>query len=84
MTPRHARGSRPPSGLLLIALGIAVGILAYLVGDASEGAGSEGAPSGAAAATSSVRAPKSADGGGATATVSEPSPSPSPGRRGSW
>ncbi|MGA9161942.1 MAG: CapA family protein [Actinomycetota bacterium] len=81
MTPR-ARRSRLPLGLLLIALGIAVGILAYLVGGADEGAGSEGAPSGAAAATSSVGVPKGADGGGATAAASESSPSPTPEPRG--
>jgi len=71
MTPRHGRRARLPFGLVLIALRIAVGILAYLVGQADDGAGAEGAPG----ATSSVRAPKGAGdpaggGGGPTATTS--------------
>jgi len=37
VTPRHARRSRVPFGLLLIALGIAVGIAAYVVDRADEG-----------------------------------------------
>ena len=37
MTSRHARRSRVPFGLLLIALGIAVGVIAYVVGRADEG-----------------------------------------------
>ena len=37
MTSRHARPSRIPFGLLLIALGIAVGVAAYLVDRADEG-----------------------------------------------
>jgi Bacterial capsule synthesis protein PGA_cap len=60
VTSRHSRRSRIPFGLLLIALGIAVGILAYIVGRADDEAGAEagtGAPS-------AVRAPSSAVGGG--------------------
>ncbi len=73
MTSRHARRSRVPFGLLLVALGIAVGILAYLVGGADGGAGSVGASPRAAGATSGVRASKTMDG----VTTPEPSPSPS-------
>jgi poly-gamma-glutamate capsule biosynthesis protein CapA/YwtB (metallophosphatase superfamily) len=44
MTSRRGRRSRVQFGLLLIALGIAVGILAYVVGRADDEAGAEGAP----------------------------------------
>ena len=43
MTSRHSPRSRIQFGLLLIALGIAVGILAYLVGRADDDAGAEAA-----------------------------------------
>jgi len=43
MTSRHSRRSRIQFGLLLIALGIAVGILAYIVGRADDDAGAEAA-----------------------------------------
>ena len=43
MTPRHGRRARVPFGLVLIALGIAVGVLAYLVGRADDEAGAQGA-----------------------------------------
>jgi hypothetical protein len=47
MTPHRGR-ARVPLGLVLIALGIAVGVLAYLVGrsDDEAGARSTGAPKG--------------------------------------
>ena len=50
MTPRDIGRSKIPFGLLLIALGIAVGTLAYLVGRADDGAGAEAAPAGGLAA----------------------------------
>jgi Bacterial capsule synthesis protein PGA_cap len=78
MTSRRARRSRIPFGLLLIALGIAVGILAYLVGGADEGAGSEGPSVGAAGSTSGARAPRSVVEGGATGSDASPSPSAEP------
>jgi hypothetical protein len=44
VTSRHGRRSRIVFELLLIALGIAVGILAYVVGRTDEDAGAEAAP----------------------------------------
>ena len=43
MTSRHSPRSRIQFGLVLIALGIAVGILAYIVGRADDDAGAEAA-----------------------------------------
>ncbi len=68
MTPRHARRSRVPFGWLLIALGIAVGIAAYLVGRADDDAGAEGPPR-TAVASESIPTPTPSE---------EPEPSPSP------
>lgn len=77
MTSRHGRRSRIPFGLLLIALGIAVGILAYLVGGADEGAGSEGVSGEAIGASSSVRSRTTADpDGGAPIASASPSAEP--------
>jgi len=53
MTQRLGRRARVPLGLVLIALGIAVGVLAYLVGRSDDEAGAQ-----AAGATSTARAPK--------------------------
>lgn len=44
MTSRHSPRSRIQFGLLLIALGIAVGILAFIVGRADDDAGAEAGP----------------------------------------
>ena len=44
MTSRHGPRSRIQFGLLLIALGIAVGILAFVVGRADDDAGAEAGP----------------------------------------
>lgn len=53
MTPRRGRRARIPFGLALIALGIAVGGPAYLVGRSDDEAGAQGA-----GATSTAPAPK--------------------------
>jgi hypothetical protein len=68
MTPRHARRARIPFGLVLIALGIGVGIAAYLVGR-------DGGPDGPA---SSERPAAASDMPAAEGPTREPSPSPSP------
>ena len=72
MTPRHGRRARVPFGLLLIALGIAVGVLAYLVGRADDEAGAQGAGT-----TSAAREPAGSS-DGATGSTSTASPSAEP------
>lgn len=74
MTSRHGRRSRIPFGLLLIALGIAVGILAYVVGRADDETGAEAGTE----ASSSVRAPTSTVGGGSGTPSVSASPSAEP------
>ena len=73
MTPRHGRRARVPFGLLLIALGIAVGVLAYLVGRADDEAGAQGAGT-----TSTAREPDAGPSDGATGPTSAASPSAEP------
>ncbi|HET9248727.1 MAG TPA: CapA family protein [Actinomycetota bacterium] len=76
MTRRHGRRARVPFGLVLIALGIAVGILAYVVGRADDEAGARGA-----GATSTARTPKgAADPTGVTGSAEPTSPAPDPRR----
>ena len=68
MTARHARRARIPFGLVLIALGIAVGVAAYLVGR-------DGGEDGHA---SSQRAAGTSDAPALGTPSDEPQPSPSP------
>jgi poly-gamma-glutamate synthesis protein (capsule biosynthesis protein) len=70
VTSRHARPSRIPFGLLLIALGIAVGVAAYLVDRADEG--SAGPPT-----TPEARVTPDETSAGTTGSAS-PSSSPAP------
>jgi hypothetical protein len=68
VTSRRGRRSRIPFGLLLIALGVAVGVIAYLIGSADEG---ETAPP----TTPEARVTPDAKAAGGDAS---PSPSPEP------
>ena len=72
MTPRHTRRARIPFGLVLIALGIAVGFAAYLAG----GDGGDGGPEGPQRSVATTGAPEVEGPIGETAAVASPSEEP--------
>lgn len=78
MRPRHVRRSRIPLGLILIALGITIGVLAYLVGrdDADGSERAKGATTGSSPAPSLGSGTDAATGPSGAGTLSPATPDP--------